>query len=253
MPQRQFALWFSIALLIFSLGAAANAAFVEVRSGAADTDDAPLYSDPGNTATRDQNSGANSQMYVGETGTAGPRRSVVRFDVSTIPTGSSVSDVSLQMTITGVPGLFTPVNSTHNLHRITSTTIWTEGTGVGTGAGGTAANAGEITWNSVSHPTGWTSAGGDFDPTPSAGVAVGTTTGTITWTDNTPGDGLVADVQAWIDGSQPNNGWIVVGGEGVPGTARVFATSESGAPAARPTLTITLATLPVELSVFTAN
>jgi hypothetical protein len=50
---------------------------------------------------------------------------------------------------------------------------------------------------------------------------------------------LVADVQAWVNGTASNYGWIVIGNESGAGTAKGFASREATTTSQRPQLTIT--------------
>jgi len=81
---------------------------------------------------------------------------------------------------------FAPEARTHNVHRIT--TDWTE-TGV--------------TWNSRATGIAWTTAGGDYDTTVTAGTSTGITANVWREWD------VTTDVQTFINGSYPNYGWLI--------------------------------------------
>lgn len=162
-------------------------------------------------------------LFVGQSEfiTSNFRRSLLRFDFSTIPAGSTIDSVSLTLrlsrTISG--------DSTVFLHRVTS--AWNEGTSaaIGEEGAGAAAEPGDPTWLFSSFSsTPWTTAGGDFVAAPSASQTVGLIFPALfTWS----GPGMVADVQAWLDSTQPNHGWILLGNEAVEGSAKRFDSREN--------------------------
>src|SRR5262249_11447282 len=59
--------------------------------------------------------------------------------------------------------------------------------------------------------------------------------GTYTWGSSSQ---MVADVQDWLDAPSANFGWIVIGEESTPTTAKRFDSRENPTPANRPKLTI---------------
>jgi hypothetical protein len=152
-------------------------------------------------------------------------RTLLKFDVTnSIPSGATVTAVSLTLVVVRVP--FTAVESFFELHRFLSP--WNEGTGLGVREDGVPALPGETTWNSQFHGTTLWSAGGsapgaDYLTTPSASIPM-QNEGTYAF--ESTGE-LVADVQAWINGTAPNHGWIMISSaEGTPGTARRFVSRE---------------------------
>ena len=76
----------------------------------------------------------------------------------------------------------------------------------------------------------WTTQGGDFSVTVSASQSVGDV-GQYTWSSTQ----MVADVQSWLDNPGSNFGWLVLGDESAPATAKRFDARESASP---PVLTI---------------
>ena len=216
------------AVLAFSvcvLGASAQVTSPVTLQGPIVCEDSTLYSN----ATSD-NAGGGDINRAGSTGSAGNRRLIIRFDVSSIPSNATINSVTLAMFCTNVPSGATA--TTQDLHRVTNT--WVEGTGLGAGTGGQIV-AGAVTWASREHSSvPWTSAGGDFDTTSSAALNVGSTTGSKSWA----GSGLVADVQAWVNGSQPNNGWILIGNESAGNTARGYGSAENFSTSNQPALVV---------------
>ncbi|MCA9727645.1 MAG: hypothetical protein KC729_08175, partial [Candidatus Eisenbacteria bacterium] len=79
----------------------------------------------------------------------------------------------------------------------------------------------------------WATPGGDFIEAASASVA---TTGVGSY--SVQSEGLRADVQAWADEPTDALGWIILGDETEPTTARRIDSRENEEPANRPTLTI---------------
>ena len=94
----------------------------------------------------------------------------------------------------------------------------------GAGGQGAPATAGDATWIHAIYPgTPWSTPGGDFVASPS-GSLIMAGLGTAEWS----GPGLVADVQAWVDGTALAQGWIIATPAGTPeGTARRFTTREN--------------------------
>ena len=180
--------------------------------------DNTLYFDPSGSLSN----GAGPVMFAGLTGGGEPRRAILRFDVtSTVPAGSTITAVTLELTISASASL-TP--NDQSIHRITSD--WGEGTSVassGGGGGGGAAQPGDATWiHTFSPSSNWTTTGGDFDASASATSSV-PASGSATFS----GAGLVADVQAWLDGTQSDFGWLIKDPEVGNSTARRYATHEN--------------------------
>ena len=113
------------------------------------------------------------------------------------------------------------VDSTFDLFSVR--TAWGEGSGAGNN--GSAASAGEATWNNALHGTSpWTAPGGtigtDYAAASSASTFV-SGTGSYQWT----GAGIASDVQGWV---------LISQSEGVANTVRRFGSREGGAVASLP-------------------
>jgi hypothetical protein len=80
----------------------------------------------------------------------------------------------------------------------------------------------------------WANAGGDFLSGASATVEVGDP-GAVGWGSTAA---AVADVQAWLDFPDSNHGWLLLGEEDAPTTAKRFGSREADDPAARPQLRV---------------
>lgn len=199
------------------------------------------------SAYPDNNFGT-STLETGTNGVGAPGRTLVRFDLSSIPANAIITGVELTMTVVRVPPgdqHAGPIDSDFNLYRML--VPWTEGSGGGNS--GSIAQAGETTWDELGAGgvAAWGSPGGqigtDFENNPSTSAAVGTSVGPITW-GSTPQ--FVADVQSWLDDPSQNFGFISISDqEGAPGTARRMASRESaGGSVEPPTLTVTYTLVP---------
>jgi len=162
--------------------------------------------------------GAGSILYAGQTRRFLSRRALLKFDVSTIPTGANITAVALKTycnrTVT--------VGTTATLHRVlkgwgeqTATVNQSEGQG-------SPAAPGDATWthNSFSFST-WASVGGDYAPIASASKVVDEGI-YVHWSSAT----INNDVQDWISGS-PNHGWIIIGDESLLGSILRFNSREN--------------------------
>jgi hypothetical protein len=119
------------------------------------------------------------------------QRALLRFDLSSIPGGSTINSATLRMQATQIGG-------TLNINVYELLQSWNEGTGNGT--------AGEANWINRAPSTAWTTAGGTFNPTAVATLNTNST-GQHSWN-------VTALVQAWIAGSGTNNGLMVASPDG---------------------------------------
>lgn len=180
--------------------------------------------------------GAGDHFFVGVTAQNSIRRGLIAFDVAaTVPAGSTITSVTLtlnmSMTIVGA--------QTIELHRASAD--WGEGASNAAGeeGGGAPALPGDATWLHTFFDTDfWTTPGGDFDPVASGSTVV-SFNGPYTW-DSTPA--MVADVQGWLDDASTNFGWILIGPESPPPTAKRFDTRENLLPDTNPFLTVEFTT-----------
>jgi len=93
----------------------------------------------------------------------------------------------------------------------------------------------DVTWTKRFYPdVAWNTPGGDFV----SGASVTIPVGGIGWYTFGTTTGLVADVQQWVDGVEPNNGWAVIGNEAATKTTRRFESHDTTSVAWRPTLEI---------------
>lgn len=194
----------------------------------------------------DFNMGAEWHMASGTTGSMADRtrnRGLLRFDLGSIPRQSKIREVTLTLSVTGVPGPdggAGPLSSIFALHRVLRP--WGEGTKQG--FRGEFATEGEATWNHRFSPAGsgaagqsWSkpgaSAPADYSVNPSATQSVSGMAKYVFGSNAA----LVSDVQIWLDGPDGNWGWILVSqAETHQKTARRFGSRED--PSNRPVLTV---------------
>ncbi len=158
------------------------------------------------------------------------RRSVVRFDVaSALPARARIEDVRLTL-------YMTPSNAAPRmlrLHRVLS--AWGEGDSYATGGGGATSSPGDATWiHTLYDELRWRHAGGDFVPRMSAVRRVAGS-GLYAWEGTRK---MKADVLLWLWAPQRNFGWILIGDESSPQTAKSFASREAPDPSIRPVLEV---------------
>lgn len=190
----------------------------------------------------DASNGAGPVMQVGRTRQASLRRAVIAFDVAGgLPDEAIViNSVELRLNVFressngAVPSLV-------SLHRIEAD--WGEGTSSTVGGSGAPATTGDATWTHRLWPdSAWAAEGGDFAAEGSAEVTIDGL-GVYTWT----GDGLKADVEAWLENPETNFGWLLLGDETQNQTAKAIDTRESQTMESRPVLVIDFTRLiPVE-------
>lgn len=196
--------------------------------------DASIYQGP----DPDASNGAGPHFFVGVNRGGEARRALLRFDFSAIPAGATIESVSLTLTVTR--NLVGAIDL--SLHPVLGS--WNEGT---TDAGepggqGSPAAPGDCTWNFREFgSTAWSAPGGDHAAAPSATTNV-PGYGTFAWSSAE----MAADVQAWIDGTSPNHGWLLRSDETTSFNAKRFATRENSDAGLRPALVVSFAPPPCE-------
>lgn len=174
--------------------------------------------------------GAGQYLFAGTTQRGELRRALLAFDLSAIPPWATVTSATLTLHMSKSIAGATPVT----VHRALA--AWGEGASdaLGEEGAGAAAEPGDATWRHTFFPTtDWTTPGGDFDPTALATTSV-SGTGAYDWSSAE----LTAAVQAWVADPTGNFGWVVLGDEGAPTTAKRFDSREND-PTNRPVLAIT--------------
>jgi hypothetical protein len=192
--------------------------------------DATLYENlSGDTAN-----GSGRGFFVGRNNSGGLYRSLLKFDIAgELPAGATIESVSLTLYCSRTIAPPTDVS----LHRAIG--VWDEGPSdpFGNEGAGAPAQAGDVTWLYTSFtPPGpgspaWNNPGGDFEPTPSATSLVQGEAVFYTWESAQ----LAADVQAWLDGTTPNDGWLMIGEETGSGTtSKRFSSKDDDGPVPNP-------------------
>jgi hypothetical protein len=172
-------------------------------------------------ATGSLSSGSGTDMFCGKITVGSLRRAVVAFDVSSLPTDAVIDSVRLELHLSRSADLSPRLI---RVYRVLSD--WGEGASVSSQGEGAPSQAGDATWLHTFFPNSfWSKPGGDF-----AGVASDSLTvlGAADYVWNSPG--LASDVHAWTSQILPNFGWILIGEESVPTTARAFNTREGAIP-----------------------
>ncbi|MFT5859520.1 MAG: hypothetical protein ACI865_001623 [Flavobacteriaceae bacterium] len=178
-----------------------------------------------NSVYQDQpfNSAGVGRLYAGLTNTGFRRRALMKFDLSSIPAGSTILTAELTVNVEQYGGT---VTSFYSLHELTA--AFGEGTsnpGLPGGLGAPAV-APDATWNDAMFGTAaWGSLGGDFVLSPLTFSSMSAGLGNQVFATGAP---FVTAVQGWFDTPATNFGVIMVGDEGTNQTARRFGSKEGG-------------------------
>lgn len=218
----------ALGLTMLAAGSASAASFFEFRP----VRDTTIVTSPAG----DLSDARGTSLYIGRTDDA-TQRALLAFDLGAIPSGSTVLNASLTVTVTRqrTGGYEVP------LHRLLAD--WGEGASTGGGGGGgTNPTPGDATWSHTFFDTAfWATPGGDFVATPSAVTVLGPGA-PVAFTWSSPG--LVADVQLWLDNPALNFGWILIGDEASSRTAKQLGSRESGLATLQPLLQVQVAPIP---------
>ena len=137
----------------------------------------------------DSNYGSEAALYV-ESYDAQQRRTLVQFDLSTIPPSAEITSATLKLYYAtyskSVVAGESPGGRIYWAYRVTQP--WTES---------------GITWNKYDGTTPWTTAGGDYTGT--GGAALTMPSSMPRWVEWD----VTNIVEAWIEDSQPNYGFII--------------------------------------------
>ena len=135
------------------------------------------------------------------------QRALLQFNLSAIPASATITSATLTMQSTQIGGAL-------NISIYEMLRAWAEGGG--------NATADAANWNESTPGTNWTSAGGDFNATPVANLNTNAT-GQHAWD-------LTALVQAWVNGSEVNNGVMVASPDGGGNRTVTYDSSEGATP-----------------------
>ncbi len=188
--------------------------------------DSTLYSESSAEAN-----GAGDHLFAGRTDAAELRRSLLRFDLSAVPAGSTINSVSLTLFVSRTRAQAVPVA----LHYVNAS--WGEGTSHAPGeeGGGGAAATNDATWTHRFYNTIlWASPGGDYLAAPSASILVDNANRSYTWSTAA----MAADVQTWVGAPSGNFGWALIGDESTNQTAKRFNSRTNTSISTRPMLTV---------------
>ncbi len=168
-------------------------------------------------------SNGEGDLFSGRTGISNGnnnRRALIEFDISSIPVGSTIIEVSLKIRVNKVS--FSG-DGTHNYKIYQVSKEWGEGTSLGGGTGAPAV-APDATWNDAMFGTSsWSTAGGDYLSTSLSSLNIsGVGFYTFTSTSN-----FINAVQNWLDDSSTNNGILLIGDENDDNSARRFDSKEA--------------------------
>lgn len=183
-----------------------------------------------NTTNGSLSNGAGPHVFAGTNASGNRRRAVLAFDLSAIPPGSRITRVTLTMTVS------MSINSEGGVALHALLADWGEGAsnaGASHDGGGAPSQVNDATWIHRFFPDVlWTTPGGDFNSLPDAPAAPAIFE-TATW--QTPE--MISRVQQWVDQPSTNFGWILIGDETFPRSAKRFDGRESTG-ATKPSLAV---------------
>jgi spore coat protein A len=185
-----------------------------------------LYED-----NQDVSNGIGSHLWLGNTNQGDLRRSVLSFDLGSIPINAEITSAQLDLYCNNASGGNIPVNC----HLLLSD--WGEGTSNANGNEGSGANAtiNDATWNYAFYNSQfWTNPGGDYDPNISASSSVGAANFWYQWSSPQ----LLSDVQQWVINPTENFGWILLGDEASSDNGKRFGSKDNSDETIRPVLHI---------------
>jgi hypothetical protein len=172
----------------------------------------------------DNNFGVNTQLVVGVGSSGETRRTLLQFDLSTIPANVTLLSAALHLYVEAAAGV-------QNIAVYRCLVAWDEGTGNNA--------AGDASWNQRQSGVNWSTAGANGSGTDRASSA------TVQINDpavNTVVEAnVLADVQAWYEGSATNNGWVLSYTETNNSRIKLFVSSDHPAPSVRPALVVLFA------------
>lgn len=178
------------------------------------------------------------------------RRALLRFDLSVIPAGATITAATLGLVMNKTVSAAIDIS----LYKLNAS--WGEGASQAVGADGqgVAALAGDATWVcSFANGAGgcsssWITPGGVFTASPSATTSV-TDVGAYSWSSTQ----MTNDLQGWVNNAATNYGWIIRSDEIILQSAKRFSSRTNPIITERPTLSVTYTTVtPVTLLGFKA-
>lgn len=161
---------------------------------------------------RDNNDGAGGEIGVYQA----RDRSLLRFDLNSLPPGAALNSANLVLTVSNPYG-GNPNAESMNVYRLTQ--AWTEG---------------GVTWNKYDGAVTWATAGGDYDGTVRASSTANVGTGQVVIWD------VSSLAQEWANHTHPNHGLMVINSGFVNGFH--FGSKEHGNASYRPYLAANITT-----------
>jgi spore coat protein A len=214
----------SSALAFVAIFAAPAQAEIVFLDAAADT---TIYSESGSLSN-----GAGQYVFAGSTNGSDDRRALMRFDLSSIPDGSTITSVTLSLFCSRAKSNGA---ETIALHRLNGAFGEAGSDAINEEGAGATALTGDATWTHRVYMTSpWTAMGGDFAATPSATAMVDRNGVRFAWSSPQ----MAADVQGWLDAPSTHFGWILIGNEASDRSAKRFDSRENTDTTRRPRLTI---------------
>lgn len=209
-------------LLLVVLSSVADGATVELPA----VRDNTLFQD----AQGDTSNGAGSGVFCGRNSQGRIRRALLAFDLTAaLPAGADLDSARLELHMSSSSDLS---ERTLSLHRLLAD--WGEGASATAGGGGAPAQPGDATWLHTFYPASlWSAPGGDYVSEASASIAV---LGEGDYACRS--EALTDDVRAWISQNAGSFGWMLIGDESGPNTARRFDSRESATLPFRPRLVL---------------
>jgi len=175
--------------------------------------------------------GAGNKIFMGKPNNGLIRRGVLEFDLTIIPSNAVINSASLSLTVIDIPG--GAQNGTAAIHLALSE--WGQAGSNGNGQGAPS-ETNDATWIHRFFDTiAWNNPGGDFMPVASATAPFDDQSTSITFSSSTD---LIADITTWIQDSNDNHGWVLLGDETNNGNVRSFASLEHTTLENRPSLHI---------------
>ena len=174
--------------------------------------------------------GLGQHIFAGLTKRNDLRRALIAFDLSSIPTGATITYARFQIVISKTP--FDRENADVSLHRLAQDWGVGEVDSAGQEGRGSAAGDGDATWlSNMLGTSDWTAEGGDYAEDSSATARAGGTGSAVIF----EGEDLVADIQSWLDNPDENFGWIIIS----EGQAKRYHSSDGGdEPGQKPQLVV---------------
>ncbi len=165
----------------------------------------------------DDNGGIYGEVCIGNHETTATRRAFVRFTLPAIPAGAVITRVVYNFTQVRARGNCPTCPKTANIELRRVLASWQEGLGGANNAAcGGGTNVPGVTWNGSPAVQAGLSATEFLPSAPSTPITIDTDIGN-------DDDGLIDDLQAWVDAPASNFGWeLRVQEEGVDDNARLI-------------------------------